>query len=91
VRELARLAHRQHDHLTGALAEPLKHASKDRTGRRNGLCPASRDRPRFATEPGAVHACWLGRRARSHVVVRPTTTATIGSGHHQCSQRAPNP
>jgi hypothetical protein len=36
-----------------------------------------------------VQMVWL--RAISHPVARPTTIATTGSGHHQCSQSARKP
>jgi hypothetical protein len=37
----------------------------------------------------SVQVVWL--RATSHPVARPTTIATTGSGHHQCSQSAATP
>ena len=42
-------------------------------------------------EPRRFQDVWLERRARSQAVVMPTAIATIGMGHHQCSQRAPKP
>jgi len=39
----------------------------------------------------SVQVVWLGLRATSHPVTRPTTIAATGSGHHQCSHSAPKP
>jgi hypothetical protein len=38
-----------------------------------------------------VQVAWLEARAATNPVAKPSTIATTGSGHHQCSKNAPKP